>query len=56
MEFEVKAGFGKATVRVETDEDVFVSDNIEWNGRQGKIFAKSSGGAELSKDFPEIKG
>lgn len=48
IELEVKTGFGNATVSVENAEDKFTSDTVEWYGRQGKIFAKSSGGADLS--------
>ena len=48
IELEVKVGFGKATISVENKDDKFVSDITEWFGRQGKIFAKSSGGAVLT--------
>ena len=42
----VRAGFGMANIRIETESGVFVTGDFKWGGRKGEIFAKSVG-AEL---------
>lgn len=39
----IRAGFGLANVRIETEDDVFVTGDFKWGGRRGEIFARSTG-------------
>lgn len=39
----VRAGFGVANVRIETESGVFVTGDFKWGGRRGEIFAGSTG-------------
>ena len=39
----IRAGFGKANVRIETEDGVFVTGDFKWGGRKGDIYAGSIG-------------
>lgn len=43
IKITIRSGFGTAKVSIENESDKFVSGEFKWGGRNGEIFARSSG-------------